>query len=119
LCWVLDWVTYVNILIMKVYLSGKVTGLDSRETVKKFGDYENRLKALGYAVANPVAEISPLARWDVAMKKAIVIMMECDAIFLIEDWLQSRGAKIEFELSHELGYSIMTPDDLERMEHKS
>ena len=98
---------------MKIYLSGKVTGENYAETLVKFKKYEQKLQALGHEVVNPVSHIKSTEPWESAMKQAINLMMECDTIFLIEDWIHSNGAKVEFELAHKLKYDILTPNDLD------
>jgi len=98
---------------MKIYLSGKVTGEDHAETLAKFKKYEEKLQALGHKVVNPVTHIKSTEPWESAMKQAIVLLMDCDTIFQIEDWIHSKGAKVEFELAHKLKYDILTPNDLD------
>jgi len=102
---------------MKIYLSGKVTGEEYAQTCLKFKKYEVKLQALGHEVVNPLSHIKSTAEWSDAMKQAIVLMMACDTIFLIEDWINSTGAKIEFELAYKLKYHILTPNDLDFLEH--
>jgi hypothetical protein len=107
----------LNIWNMKIYLSGKVTGEDYAQVCLKFKKYENKLSEMGHEVVNPVSHIESTDTWESAMKKAIILMMPCDTIFMIEDWLHSRGAKIEFELAYKLKFQIITPNDLDCMEH--
>jgi hypothetical protein len=104
----------------KVYLIGKVTGLDYRKTVKKFAEAEFRLRILGYEVVNPMKIIrNPTVKWSLAMRVCISTMLEdCDAIYLLPDWKLSIGAKLEYEVANQLQFYLVTEDEIERLESK-
>lgn len=79
---------------MKIYLSGRITGDDNYKS--KFEEYENKLKLFGHEVFNP-ASFPNMFSWEEFMEIDLKILSLCDAIFLLEDWKESRGAKIERE----------------------
>ena len=101
---------------MKIYISGKVTGEDYLLTVQKFKIYENCLKRKGYDVVNPMNHIEKDTEWNEAMRKALIVMLDCDAIFLLDDWSESKGAKIEFKIAFDLNYKIFRTADMRIME---
>lgn len=41
------------------------------------------------------------------MKADIKLLMDCDAIYLLKGWEDSKGARIEKELAESLGYRII------------
>jgi hypothetical protein len=88
---------------MKIYISGKITGLAPAHYTKLFRDAELSLMhgarmKLGYTKAvNPV-KIKPLfgiKSWFFYMITDIYELLKCDAIFMLSNWKNSRGAKIE------------------------
>ena len=41
------------------------------------------------------------------MRDDISALMKCDAIYMLNDWGQSRGARIEYVIAKELGLEII------------
>jgi len=100
--------------IKKMYISGKVTGLHHIDVFKKFS------AATGYLLdAFPDYEIIvPLALpgihsgldWDKAMEICLAELETYDAtrdaIYMLSDWKDSKGAKDEHAKALELGLQI-------------
>jgi len=42
------------------------------------------------------------------MKTDIIAIMECDAIFMLENWEESKEACIEHSLAIKLGYEVIS-----------
>lgn len=90
---------------MKVYLSGKITGQSQKVTEVNFRVAEIRLKKQGFEVCNPYTELADridlqlikdeAEQWTAYMKAAITLMMACDSIYMLNDWLDSSGAVAE------------------------
>lgn len=92
---------------MKVYISGKMTGLKQSEYRYKFKTAVRHLRKLGYEVVNP-------ARLDVynlsyAQYMAIdqTLIKFCDAIYMLNNWQDSNGARMEKEYAESLGLKVM------------
>lgn len=93
---------------MKIYISGKITGLPFDEVEDNFYNAQNRLEEAGFKVVNPLNNgLSQNDKWEHHMKADIKLLMECNTIYLLENWKESRGAKIEYELAVKLGYKMM------------
>lgn len=93
---------------MKVFISGKVSGLPYEEAWMNFQMAEERLIEDGYDVVNPLRNgLDPEDPWEAHMKKDIEMLMGCDAIYMMGNWIESRGAKIEIALAFAFGYQIM------------
>lgn len=93
----------------KVYISGKITGLPIDEAKTNFQDAENRLREKGYEVINPFNNGLPdNSTWMEHMKADIKLLMECEIICLLNNWRDSTGAKIEWNLAKEMGYKVIT-----------
>jgi hypothetical protein len=89
---------------IKLYLCGRITGDDDYRA--KFLDAENRLYEAGYHPVNPAARIPPDTGWNLAMKKALGLMLQCDGVALLDDWMDSKGANIEVDLAIKIGVPI-------------
>lgn len=96
---------------MVVYIAGKVTGLPYDEVVAKFSKAEAKLKAKGCEVVNPIKLCPKDMDWDKCMEICIDALENCDYIYLLPDWKDSRGARREFDyarLSGILEYVLPT-----------
>ncbi|CVK17100.1 protein of unknown function (DUF4406) [Apibacter mensalis] len=87
----------------KVYIAGKVTGLNYREAFTEFKKIEKDLIGQGYEVINPLEIVPSNNSWEDAMKICIRELTSCYAIYLLPNWHQSRGAKLEAHIASELG----------------
>lgn len=91
----------------RIYIAGKVTGLPLHEVTMKFGEAQKTIELLGFEAINPLALINDWkCDWSVAMKKCIKALLDCDAIVILPDWEQSKGAKIERQLAEDLDIQI-------------
>jgi hypothetical protein len=98
---------------MKVYIAGKVTGLPIHETTLKFGEAQMRIIKLGYMPVNPLEVVNDWhAPWNIAMRKCIAALMECDIIVTLPDCDTSPGAKLEIELAYKLNIKIFKIQEL-------
>ena len=94
---------------MKVYISGKITGLDIEDVKRMFQLAENMLKIAYVDVINPM-KISPQKfepTWKDYMIADIEKLIYCDAIFMIHNWKDSKGAILEHHIAKELGLEII------------
>lgn len=82
---------------MKIYISGKISGLDTNDAFSRFCEAEGLLKALGHEPINPMKKVSEQAgyTWEQYMCEDISILFDCDAIYLLCNWQNSKGARIE------------------------
>ena len=94
---------------MKIYISGKISGLDYNETKLVFERAEKTLRIKGFEVANPFNfnKFKPSKSWNEYMVNSCRHLFECDAIFMLKNWGQSKGARVEYAISKELGLKII------------
>lgn len=93
---------------MRVYLSGPMTGLPDNN-FPAFHAVAQALREAGEDVVNP-AEINPDASlsWEECMRADIKALCDCDAIYLLPGWEQSKGVHLELHVAHRLGLKVLT-----------
>ena len=88
---------------MRIYIAGKVTGEPTEICKVKFRQAQETLRDQGYITVNPLQVVNdPKCRWSIAMGLCITELAECDAVYFLSDWKESKGARIEFEVAEEL-----------------
>lgn len=93
---------------MKVYISGKITGQDPVQTAEKFRQAGRQVAAFGHEPVSPLDNgLSPDAPWREHIARDIAMLLECDGIYLLRDWSESPGARIELNIAQECGFEIM------------
>ena len=98
---------------MRIYLSGKITGLDKEDYTRQFARAESFYKTGGFDVVNPVAigeevlKINPKAEWQDFMIRDLEALRTCTHIVLLEGWEESKGAKMEKAEAEKMGLEIM------------
>ena len=98
----------------KIYISGKISGLDYKEAGDIFQAKETELLENGYLVVNPF-KIAPEAKelkeggkpsWSDFMRADIRELCLCDEIYMLDNWKTSKGAAIELELALNLEIKV-------------
>jgi hypothetical protein len=93
---------------MRIYISGQISGLPLEETKAKFGNIENELAKQGYEVVNPLKNGIPYnAPWEVHIAMDILLLIGCQAIYLLPDWAYSKGATLEKKIAEFTGQQII------------
>ena len=96
-----------NYKSMKVYIAGKVSDLPVGEVFIKFSQAEYWLRLQGHETVNPLRLCSSDWTWERCMRVCLTELMKCDAICLLKDWGESRGAITEYYLASRLGMRMM------------
>lgn len=94
---------------MKIYISGKITGLEFLEAKYLFDSAAMLIIAGGNNPVNPV-DIKPLFgiyKYCFHMIADVWALMFCDAIYMLKNWNDSRGAKIEHWVANFLSIEII------------
>lgn len=82
-----------------IYISGKISGMEEQAKAI-FDDAEKKLKEKGYAVLNPMKLPHEHDKsWVSYMVECIRAMAQCDSIFMLSNWHESRGARVEHEIA--------------------
>lgn len=93
---------------MRVYISGRITGLNDKLVEGKFRAAETLLKDLGFEPVSPLKNgLDSSHAWEEHMTRDIEMLMSCDAVFMLDNWKLSRGARIEYNIARETGKKLL------------
>lgn len=92
---------------MKIYISGKITGLPFPEVEARFQDAEDLLEALDLEPVNPLHNgLTNEHSWNEHMVKDIEMLLGCDGILMLDNWQDSDGATIERFIAEKKGMDV-------------
>ncbi len=95
---------------MKIYIAGPMTGIENWN-FPAFFEAERQLLELGHEVINPAhndgatyeealaSANSGKRSWDWYMRRDLTNLITCDAVCLLPDWRNSKGASLEVEVA--------------------
>lgn len=90
---------------MKIYISGPIT--NDPDFMQKFANAEAEIITAGYEPVNPARhELPEGATWVDYMRQDLKLLCDCDGVYMLENWQESKGAKIEHQLAQDLGLKI-------------
>lgn len=96
-----------------IYISGPMTGIDDLNR-KAFYDAEEELRSTGAVVFNPhknpfhpknMTDEQDIWRWY--MRLDVRMLTQCDAIYMLPHWQNSKGAVWEHRIAEMLGLHLM------------
>jgi hypothetical protein len=97
---------------MKVFISGKVTGVPREKALEKFKRAEMLLMKNTFDYVNPMELVPEGATNSEAMALCLSEVCKCDALLLLSDAKFSEGSKIEEMTAKYCGKQIFNEDDL-------
>lgn len=110
----------------KVYISGKMTGLERDEYRDRFREAERLIRAEGYhRIVNPIRVWA--CRWQWLYKAVgyrmvllydLWLLLRCNRIYMIPGWDDSRGAKIESFVAYNSGIRRLPQKVKDRLDAK-
>ena len=95
---------------MKIYISGRISGLTSNEYENSFFSAQFQLIKMGYQyIINPLFITRKIDKtnYSALMVCCIRHLFDCNAIYMIDGWGNSRGARIEHNIAKEMGMKII------------
>ncbi len=102
-----------------IYLSGKMSNLPDHG----FGLFEKATKDLrdkGFKVVSPHeldgGDVSQT--WTYYLKRDLKAMLDCSAVVVLDNWTDSKGAKLEVSTAQQLELPIYTYPSLEPLKNK-
>lgn len=91
----------------KVYLSGRMSGLEEEEFKAIFKKAEMELIERGYEVINPCEIDYAVEGYAGQLLSALGELAKCDAIYMLNNWKESNGARCEYWFAKGMGIEIV------------
>ena len=92
----------------KVYISGAIAHYDLEERKAAFSAAATHLREQGYEPVNPFDNgVSQEAHWREHMRADLRLLLECDAIYMLDGWELSKGAKLELDVASSCGITVL------------
>ena len=91
----------------KVFISGRVSGLNYRYACDLFRDAEKILKSNGYEVVNPTKICKVKWCWWHSMLVCLYSMLKCDIVYFLKKHEESKGSRIELKVARLFRKSIV------------
>jgi len=89
---------------MKIYIAGKIT--DNPNYMEQFAAAEKTLQEQGHVTMNPT--ILPYGFEHHEYMKVCFSMIDvCEGIYLLDNWQDSKGAKMEYEYATTNGKMVI------------
>jgi hypothetical protein len=90
----------------KIYISGKITGIEA-QAAQLFEQAETDIRNAGFEPVNPMKlNHNHDKSWESYMKADLKALLDCDGIFMLNNWTDSKGALIELDLALKLKIPI-------------
>ena len=102
---------------MRIYISGKIT--NDPMYVTKFAVAELMLQKEGYDTLNPARAMSNFPTYtpySTYMACSFRLLDMCDTIYLLKDWEESCGARMEYEYAKATGKNILYEERIKNAE---
>lgn len=92
---------------MKVYVAGPMTGIPEFN-YPAFHAAAAQLRAAGFEVLNP-AELNPDTgrAWEYYMRRDLAALVACEAVAVLPNWYESRGARLEVNVAAALSMPVL------------
>lgn len=94
----------------KVYISGKITGLPIEEALTLFQIAEDFVSSGSSHIAINPMKLVPFVddkAYEQYLIEDIKHLLHCNCIYMLNNWEQSKGARIERAIALELGIEII------------
>lgn len=95
----------------KIYIAGKITGMEE-EAFQLFQKAEDQLSGWHFEVVNPMKLPHKHDKtWQSYMDECIPALLECEQIYLLDNWHKSKGAKMELKEALRNGLKVRMQGD--------
>lgn len=93
---------------VRVYISGKISNVPDGNKAK-FKAAQTLIEAKGYEAINPhnLNHENHGKTWEEYMAVDLAALETCNAIYLLDDWHDSEGAKVELRRAFEMNLLVL------------
>lgn len=92
---------------MRIYISGKMTGLNKEEYRGKFKKAQKYLIKAGHKPINPARLDVYELNYKDFLTIDLILLKSCEAIYMLDNWKESSGAKWELAEANKLGLKVL------------
>lgn len=97
---------------MKIYIAGKISGLERKAVEEKFENAKKTLSLKGYQVFIPtILPFYDEVSHEDYLHICYSIIDVCDAVFMLKDWQESEGAKKELQYAYNHNKKILYEEE--------
>ena len=97
---------------MKIYIAGKISVLQRDEAVGKFEEAKKNLLEKGHSVFVPtVLPVYEDVTHEDYMRICYAMIDVCDAVYMLKDWRESKGARMELQYASDWRKEIIYEDN--------
>lgn len=79
------------------YISGKISGLKEDEYTRNFDFAKSIVSLAGFKPISPLDLPHPFENWYTRMILCLFVLTFCECVYFMDDWRESRGARIEYK----------------------
>lgn len=93
---------------IKVYISGAISNLPYNDAKAMFDKATQELSSQNFEAVNPIDNgLDKDSPWSTHMRADIKALLDCDCIYMLKTWKNSKGARLEHKIADELGLGII------------
>ena len=92
---------------IKLFISGSISGRPYKEAAIHFNETANLAYQIGFDPVNPIRLCDYSWSWWRCMAVCLWHLLWCDAVFMLDGWEKSRGARIEHRVAKLLNKEIV------------
>lgn len=91
----------------KIYISGRITGMENKAFLL-FGLAEKEIQHMNFEIVNPMRLPDDHDKsWRSYMNICLKALVDCEAIYMLTNYKESRGAQVELQLALSLGINVI------------
>ena len=100
----------------RVYISGKMRGMDEAESRSKFETAQKRLEADNCIVINPwnINHGVFTNEWEDFIIEDLWYLKQCDAVYFLDNYIYSCGAMVEYWFAKGRRMTMLFEEDRDR-----
>jgi hypothetical protein len=95
---------------MKIFIIGSLRKFE--ETKQKLQPWSDKLKSYGHEVTNPFDTLTGEKEWRESRGQCIKLLLECNTVFILNDWKDSSFGRLLFYIAANLNFYIFAEREI-------